>query len=152
MKEIRHVRKTLFVEWFILCKGRKMFRWKKMRKGKIFLIESDGFMNNLMFKEFFKKDKLRRGLWLNIVVLFPFSSSTEKYYRKIESRSNWSKIRWVTYKIIYRKRKLYWLLLCKLGKGQKYFQPYETTRKPTKKLVFKSSVWKVYRISRSSSW
>lgn len=88
MKETRHVRKTLFVEWFILCKGRKMFRWKKMRKGKIFLIESDGFMNNLMFKEFFKKDKLRRGLWLNIVALFPFSSSTEKYYRKIESRSN----------------------------------------------------------------
>lgn len=41
-------------------------------------------MNNLMFKEFLKKDEVRRGLWPNILALCPFSHSTEEYYRKTE--------------------------------------------------------------------
>lgn len=40
-----------------------------------------------MFKEFLKKDEVRRGLWLNILALCPFFSSTEGYYRKIESKN-----------------------------------------------------------------
>lgn len=40
-------------------------------------------MSNLMFKEFLKKDEVRRGLWLNILALCPFSHRTEGYCRKI---------------------------------------------------------------------